>query len=92
MNELGFDEDDVLVHYGTPRHSGRYPWGSGENPYQRLKDFQNTYNRKHAEGLTEKQIADYFGVSVNELRAKRSISTQTEKYENIIRATRLHNK
>ena len=75
MNELGFDEDDVLVHYGTPRHSGRYPWGSGENPYQRLKDFQNTYNRKHAEGLTEKEIADYFGVSVNELRAKRSIST-----------------
>lgn len=92
MNGLGFDEDDVLVHYGTPRHSGRYPWGSGENPYQRLKDFQNTYNRKHAEGLTEKEIADYFGVSVNELRAKRSISTQTEKYENIIRATRLHNK
>lgn len=23
-----------LFHYGTPRHSGRYPWGSGENPYQ----------------------------------------------------------
>lgn len=24
--------DDELMHYGTPRHSGRYPWGSGENP------------------------------------------------------------
>lgn len=23
-----------LMHYGTPRHSGRYPWGSGERPYQ----------------------------------------------------------
>ena len=23
-----------LYHYGTPRHSGRYPWGSGERPYQ----------------------------------------------------------
>ena len=23
-----------LLHYGTPRHSGRYPWGSGENPRQ----------------------------------------------------------
>lgn len=23
-----------LMHYGTPRHSGRYPWGSGANPYQ----------------------------------------------------------
>ena len=85
--------NDFIAHYGTPRHSGRYPWGSGENPYQRLKDFQSTYNRLHSEEkMTEKQIADYFGVTVNELRAKRSISTQTEKYENIIRATRLHNK
>lgn len=25
---------NVLVHYGTPRHSGRYPYGSGKRPYQ----------------------------------------------------------
>ena len=29
-----------LKHYGMPRRSGRYPWGSGENPYQRYKDFR----------------------------------------------------
>lgn len=23
-----------LLHYGIKRRSGRYPWGSGENPYQ----------------------------------------------------------
>lgn len=23
-----------LIHYGIPRRSGRYPWGSGKNPYQ----------------------------------------------------------
>lgn len=23
------DETDSLEHYGTKRHSGRYPWGSG---------------------------------------------------------------
>lgn len=28
-----------LAHYGTPRHSGRYPWGSGDNPYQRSANF-----------------------------------------------------
>ena len=28
-----------LKHYGTPRHSGRYPWGSGETP-QRSKSFR----------------------------------------------------
>ena len=26
--------DDYIMHYGTKRHSGRYPWGSGERPYQ----------------------------------------------------------
>lgn len=36
--ELTFDQPDDdesdIAHYGTKRHSGRYPWGSGENPYQ----------------------------------------------------------
>lgn len=27
--------DNFLEHYGVPRRSGRYPYGSGENPYQR---------------------------------------------------------
>lgn len=26
--------NDALYHYGTPRHSGRYPYGSGKRPYQ----------------------------------------------------------
>ena len=25
---------DEFCHFGTPRHSGRYKWGSGERPYQ----------------------------------------------------------
>lgn len=28
--------EDHLEHYGTKRHSGRYPYGSGDDPYQRL--------------------------------------------------------
>ncbi len=28
------DWRDYIAHYGTPRHSGRYPWGSGQNPRQ----------------------------------------------------------
>lgn len=27
-----------LYHYGTKEHSGRYRWGSGERPYQRLEN------------------------------------------------------
>lgn len=30
-----------LVHYGTPRHSGRYPWGSGDRPHQSLETSGN---------------------------------------------------
>lgn len=28
---------DYLIHYGTPGHSGRYPLGSGNRPYQHTK-------------------------------------------------------
>lgn len=31
--------DEELMHYGIPRRSGRYPYGSGDNPYQHSKDF-----------------------------------------------------
>jgi hypothetical protein len=26
--------EKYLAHYGTPKHSGRYPYGSGKRPYQ----------------------------------------------------------
>ena len=38
------DHENVLYHYGTPRHSGRYPWGSGKNPYQHGSGTQFLYD------------------------------------------------
>jgi RimJ/RimL family protein N-acetyltransferase len=35
--------DDYIYHYGTKRHSGRYPWGSGQRPYQGEKNYE-TYS------------------------------------------------
>ena len=32
-------DEEFLEHYGMPRRSGRYPWGSGEDPYQHARDF-----------------------------------------------------
>ena len=29
--------DDHLEHYGLPRRSGRYKWGSGKDPYQSIE-------------------------------------------------------
>lgn len=34
LASLGCDMNTDLMHYGTKHHSGRYPWGSGERPYQ----------------------------------------------------------
>ena len=28
------DDNNYLEHYGIPRRSGRYPWGSGSRPFQ----------------------------------------------------------
>lgn len=39
---------EELYHYGMPERSGRYPWGSGERPYQRdslKKNFGKTFER-----------------------------------------------
>lgn len=39
---------EYLIHYGVGHdkggHSGRYPWGSGENPSQRAKTFYDSVN------------------------------------------------
>lgn len=71
--------DDYLMHYGTPRHSGRYPWGSGENPYQRNGDFYSSVRDLEKQGLTEKQIADLYGMSTTELRKQKSLAKDEYK-------------
>ena len=37
--------EDILMHYGVKRRSGRYPWGSGDNPYQH--SFKKLYRKRH---------------------------------------------
>lgn len=55
------EHDDTLEHYGILRRSGRYPWGSGANPYQRGMDFQARVAQLRSQGLTKKQIAEGLG-------------------------------
>lgn len=49
--------EDILMHYGMPRRSGRYPWGSGDNPYQRSRDFLGRVSELKKSGLSEREIA-----------------------------------
>ena len=85
IDEFGepFDVDEAIdiVHYGMPRRSGRYPWGSGENPYQHSKDFIAQYDALHKSGMKEVDIAKAMGClndkgdpSTNVLRARLAIS------------------
>ena len=72
------NNEESAKHYGTPRHSGRYPWGSGENP-QRHKTLLGRIDDLHKQGLTEKEIASALGYkSTTELRAAKSIATNEE--------------
>lgn len=49
-------QNGVLEHYGTKKHSGRYPWGSGKTPYQHSGDFLSRIDSLTAKGLSEKDI------------------------------------
>ena len=77
--EALLDEDPEkkeLYHYGTPRHSGRYPWGSGENPYQGDMDFKAHVASLKKKGWTQKQIAKSMGMNTSDLRAKIDIASE----------------
>lgn len=52
--------DDMLMHYGVARRSGRYPWGSGDNPYQHSGDFLS-----RVQSLKKSGIAEIFEVDLN---------------------------
>ena len=84
------DEDDYLAHYGTPRRSGRYPWGSGGNDEnQRNKSFLDHVANLRKQGLSEVEIARGFGITTTQLRAQKSIAKNAQKQADINRALRL---
>lgn len=60
--------EDILMHYGVKRRSGRYPWGSGEEPYQHSGDFMSRVDELKSQGFGEKKIAETMGLSTTELR------------------------
>lgn len=51
------DEEIYLAHYGILRKSGRYPWGSGETPYERSTDFFGHVSNLRRQGLSDLEIA-----------------------------------
>lgn len=83
---------DYLEQYGTPRHSGRYPWGSGDNPYQRYADFLGNVEKLEKEGFSETEIAKSMNMTTTLLRAKKSIATDELRRERVNMAFKLKEK
>ena len=81
--------DDILVHYGTPRHSGRYPWGSGKDPYQSAKSFFAERQRLRDQGLSDTDIARAWGMSTTEFRAIGMHLGEEKRAGDISRAVRM---
>lgn len=81
--------DDILVHYGTPRHSGRYPWGSGKDPYQSAKGFFAERRRLRDQGLSDTDIARAWGMSTTEFRAIGMHLGEEKRAGDISRAVRM---
>lgn len=84
--------NDELRHYGTPRHSGRYPWGSGENPYQSSTGFYGMAKQLKSEGMSDKEIAESFGMSTREYKSAYSNAKNEVRAANRAEALRLKDK
>ena len=81
-----------LAHYGTPRHSGRYPWGSGKDP-QRSKSFATQVSELKKRGVSEPDIATMFGLkNSTELRARIHMESEAKYGAQVAMASRLRAK
>lgn len=84
---------DYLAHYGTPRKSGRYPWGSGtadEKMYE--GSFLDITSAMKRSGMKDTDIASGFGMTTTKYRAKRSIESNERKNEKFNEVKKLADK
>lgn len=84
--------EDILKHYGMPHvggrsRSGRYPWGSGDNPYQHDDWFDSAggwltrVKQYEKAGWTQKKLAEHFNLGAVEFRSYRAIAVRESKLE-----------
>lgn len=91
---------DSLMHYGMPRRSGRYPWGSGDDPYQHSRDFlgrveelrkQNfTYTDEDGKTWTgDTAIAKSLGLTSTQFRIEVGLANDERRMLDVARAKSL---
>ena len=74
---------NYLVHYGTPRHSGRYPYGSGDRPYQ---DIEGTpaYTKKMERA--DKKFVKKYDKKIRRA-AEKAVNPAMKEYDRQLRRT-----
>lgn len=87
-----FNDPHVLAHIGVLRKSGRYPWGSGENPHQHNRSFLEAVAELKKQGLTPVQIAEGFGMTTTEFRKINAIARAEQRASDSSEALRLKEK
>lgn len=65
---------DELMHYGMPRRSGRYPWGSGKDPYQHCTDFLSRVQYMVDNGVSDEDIAKSMGLTKQQFETEKSFA------------------
>lgn len=95
--------EDMLMHYGMPRRSGRYPWGSGDNPYQHSGDFLSRVEELKKQNFTftdengkiykgDTAIAKSMGLSTTQFRTQVSLAKDERRSANVATAKALREK
>lgn len=93
-----FDETDYIMHVGKDHiessqgiGSGRYRYGSGENPFQH-ESFIRAVSAYSKAGMSEKQIADALNMNSTEYRARVAFAKELQSAMNIDEALKLQAK
>ena len=83
--------NETLQHYGMPRRSGRYPYGSGDNPYQRTRDFLSRVEELKKSGWEEtpENIMNEFGLTTTQYRTEKSLARNERRMLNVATAKSL---
>ena len=88
MNQVA---EEILMHYGIKRRSGRYPYGSGEDPYQHGRDLLGRIEELKKTGWTEtpENIMKEFGLTTTQYRTEKSLAKDERRRLDVARAKSL---
>ena len=87
-------DEEYLFHYGTKFHSGRYPYGSGDEPFQHEGDFLTRVERLRKDGWKETadNVKKEFGMSLEDYRNEKAWANYTRRERQVARAKNLKEK